>query len=100
MYPVARLHLVTRGLFHLLIRVAFFQEFHFQPGVNCLSSTPKFEACTKMVYALFTSCSGREMGLGELRFTFSSHIGCNMKLYHSPLFARYNAHGDKTIWLM
>lgn len=72
MYPVARLHLVTRGLFHLLIGIAFCQEFLFQLRVNCLSSTPKFEACTKVVYVLFTTCSGREMGLGELRFTFLS----------------------------
>lgn len=87
MYPVACLHLVTRGLFHLLIGFAFCQEFCFEPQVNCLSSTPKFETCTKVVYVLFTTCSGREMGLAELRFTFPSHMGCSRKLYCSLLFA-------------
>ena len=86
-YPVARLHLVTRGLFHLLIGFAFCQEFCFEPRVNCLSSTQKFETCTKVVYVLFTTCSGREMALGELRFTFLSHGGCSRKLHCRLLFA-------------
>ena len=96
MYPVARLHLVTRGLFHLLIGFAFCQEFCFEPRVNCLSSTSKFETYTKVIYVLFSTCSGREMGLRELRFTFPSHVGCSAVFY----LPCYKAHGDKIIWLV
>lgn len=76
-----------QGTVPFVNRHCFLPESHFQPRVNCLSSTPKSEACTEVVYVLFTACSGREMGLGELRFTFSRHVNCNMKLYCSLLFS-------------
>lgn len=66
MHPVVCLHVVTRELFHLLIGIAFCQEFCFQPRAICLLSTPKFKACTTELYVLFTTCSSNEMGLGEL----------------------------------
>lgn len=56
-------------------RHCFLPGISFQPRVNCLSSIPKCEVCTKVVYVLFTTCSGRDMDLGELTFTFSSHVG-------------------------